>query len=166
MSGSVGSSQGQKFQLFKMVLVTPGTYWAEKSNYCGFSKTTENDLHTFRKGAVLQSELLSKSNRMNTAPILHFLSRGVAEDCCALILSLLFIRVHAKLSRWRHLLLLQHHKSSPPWICSSRTSYSHAPIMSWFLPFFKSNLPCFGAWIGTSPRFMVTVILLSFQVRL
>ena len=94
MSGSVGSSKGQKFQLFKMVLVASGTYRSKESNYCCFQKTAENDLHSFGKGAVLRSKLCCKSNRMNTAPI-EFLSRGITGTCFAHFLMVLFVRVHA-----------------------------------------------------------------------
>ena len=62
MSGSVGRSQGQEFQLFKMVLVTSGTYRAKESNHCSFQKTAKDDLHSFGKGTVLRSKLRRESD--------------------------------------------------------------------------------------------------------
>ena len=78
-----GSSQGQKFQLCPLVLVTPGAHWTKESDYRSIQKAAENDLHPFGEGAVLRPELCGKSNRINTAPI-KFLSRGIAGTCFAL----------------------------------------------------------------------------------
>ena len=74
MSGSVGSSQGQKFQLCKMVLVTSGTHRPKESNYCCFQKTAENDLHSFGKGTVLRSKSRGKGDRVKLEK-LNFKSR-------------------------------------------------------------------------------------------
>ena len=54
--------EGQKFQFFKMVLVTSRTYRAKESNHCSFQKTAKGDLHSFGKGTVLRSKLCCKSN--------------------------------------------------------------------------------------------------------
>ena len=62
MTGSVGCSKGQKFQLCKMVLVTSRSHRPKESNYRSFKKNTENDLHSFGKGTVLRSKLRGKSN--------------------------------------------------------------------------------------------------------